>query len=326
MRHKNRQVSRRARRAVSAAVVIACLGAAGTASAQQLLVFDETYTATAAGSFHHTVKPPASLPPNWVSPVDYSKGTAYIHHTVMDKPSKRTTTMTICFDGDLEGYGCITSKAYTEVGVYETVVPITKMWQYNKVAWNKKRTEFHLVVKDPALNGTPGGKPASDFVPSKMRLVVSMVPPGGTYVRPAGLPAPDAAPAAGDAGAAADVAPGAMSDAAAGPGAIDTAKPEPGPGSETPSPAAPPPAGSADAAAPSPASPTMNPPASTPPPAASPPEKPSSSKPSDPAPGGSAVGGACSMNPPGGASGGLPLLLLAGLTALAAARARRARR
>jgi hypothetical protein len=41
-----------------------------------------------------------------------------------------------------------------------------------------------IVVKDPALGGTPGGKPPTDFTPTMVRLVLTVVPPGGTYVAP----------------------------------------------------------------------------------------------------------------------------------------------
>ena len=118
----------------------------------------------------------------------------------MEKPSKRNTTITICFDGNLEGYGCITTAAYTDVGTYDSkhVLP-TATWQYNQIAWNRRRQEYHLVVKDPALGGTPGGRPASDYVPTKMRVVMTVVPAGGTYTPPPG----GASPAA-DGGAAPD--------------------------------------------------------------------------------------------------------------------------
>jgi MYXO-CTERM domain-containing protein len=205
------------------------------ALAQQMVVFDEVYTAVekepGGSSFHHSVKPSPSQPANWVSPVDYSKGTVYIHQEVMTKPSMRTTQIDICFDGDLAGYGCINTAAYTTTGVHETVKPLTSMWQYDKVAWTRKRTVFHLVIKDPALGGTPGGKPASDYVPSTMRIVLTIVPPGGAYVPPTPAAAVDGGGAPEDAsvtgGSDARPAdsrppPSAEADAAASP---DTARP-----------------------------------------------------------------------------------------------------
>ena len=188
MRHVTKSRALGISLAVSA---FAASAAPGAAVAQQIVVFDEVYTAALSDptipgvKFHHMVKPAADQPANWTTPVNYSKGTVYIHQEVMSKPSSRQTIIDICFDGDLEGYGCISTATYTATGVHETKVPLTEMWQYDKVAWTKKRTEYHLVIKDPALNGTQGGKPATDYVPTKLRVVLTVVPPGGTYTPPA---------------------------------------------------------------------------------------------------------------------------------------------
>jgi MYXO-CTERM domain-containing protein len=190
--------------------------ASGPALAQQLVTFDQVITITqqgnGSGAFHYTIKPAATEPASWTSPVDYSKGTAYVHMNVMEKPSKRNTTLTICFDGNLEGYGCITTPAYTDVGIRDSkhVLP-SATWQYNQIAWNRRRQEYHLVVKDPALGGTPGGRPATDYTPTKMRVVMTVVPVGGTYTPPPGAASPSV-----DGGAAPDAATG--GDAMAGTG------------------------------------------------------------------------------------------------------------
>ena len=42
-------------------------------------------------------------------------------------------------------------------------------------AWSQRRDDYHLVIKDPALGGTQGGKPASDYVPTKLRVVLTIV-------------------------------------------------------------------------------------------------------------------------------------------------------
>jgi uncharacterized protein (TIGR03382 family) len=192
--------------------VVGLLAAPASALAQQQLVsFDVTYDAveydgTVQGEkFHHLVNPAPTEPASWTAPVDYAHGTVYIHQEVMTKPSNRNTIITICFDGDLEGYGCIDTKTYTATGVNETVAPITSTWQYGKIAWSKRRTQYHLVIKDPGLGGTPGGKPVTDYVPSRMRIVMTIVPPGGKYTPPpplSGGGGSDAGALAADAGAA----------------------------------------------------------------------------------------------------------------------------
>jgi hypothetical protein len=178
--------------------------ASGPALAQQLVTFDQVITITqqgnGAGAFHYLIKPAATEPASWTAPVDYSRGTAHVHLEVLEKPSKRNTTLTICFDGNLEGYGCITTPGYTDVGTHNSMHSLpSATWQYNKIAWGKRRQEYHLVVKDPALGGTPGGRPATDYAPTKMRVAMTVVPAGGTYTPPPGGGSP-----AGDGGAAPD--------------------------------------------------------------------------------------------------------------------------
>jgi MYXO-CTERM domain-containing protein len=158
-----------------------------TASAQaQLVALDETYTALERGNitfatFHHKVNPSNREPASWLAPIDYSKGTAHIRLEVFDKPSAKPTTLTICFDGDLEAYGCLTSNAWSATGVHEMTKPVTGAWQHDKIQWGKRRTEYHLIIKDGSGRAPT---PVADFVPSKLRVTMTIVPPGGTYVPP----------------------------------------------------------------------------------------------------------------------------------------------
>ena len=285
--------------------------APGPALAQQLVAFDQVVTITergnGAGTFHFLIKPAASEPASWTAPVNYSRGTAHVHLEVMEKPSKRNTAITICFDGNLEGYGCIVTGSYTDVGSYDTTRALpTATWQYEEIAWDRRRQEYHLVVKDPALGGTPGGRPASDYVPTKMRIVMTIVPPGGTYAPP-----PRTASPATDAGADA-AAPDAGADPAPAP--ADAAMPDPAPPSGSPPPQDPP------------GAPPAMPPAANPPPGSSPP--PSGTAPPPPAPsptvspGDTAASGGCSVARAGGSS---VLLLLAAALSTALLRRRRRR-
>jgi hypothetical protein len=155
--------------------------APGLALAQaQLVVFDVSYEANSMTTHnaHYDVKPAADQPANWKAPVDYTAGTAYIHLEVMTKPSDLPTQIDVCFDGDLEGYGCLATDLYTTTGVHETVAKLSRMWQFDKVAWTKKRTLYQLVIKDQ--NHNIGGKPPTAFLPTKLRMVFTIVPAGGT--------------------------------------------------------------------------------------------------------------------------------------------------
>jgi hypothetical protein len=181
----------------------------------------------------------------------------------MTKPSARSTIVTICFDGDKAGYGCTDTEPYTTTGVHETMRAMTSTWQYGAIAWSKPRSEYHLVIKDPGLGGTPGGKPATDFVPTMMRIVMTVVPPGGTYTPPASMggmmTADGGTSAAPDAGSAAADGPAASADAASGSPDATRVDPTPAPdagGGTTPRPTVKP-----DASAPPKEDPTEEPPA-----------------------------------------------------------------
>jgi hypothetical protein len=194
---------------VAAAGLFAAARPAAAADAQ-FVAFDEVFTIVQKGDgglepYHHLIKPGAMEPANWVTPVNLSKGTAYLYVEVMKKPSARKTILTMCFDGDREAYGCIDTDSYTAVGNFTTMSPMAeggKFWNYKAIKWTSKRGEYHIVVKDPGLGGTPGGQPATDFTPTTVRLALTVVPPGGTYVPPTGGGSSDAgAPPEADAGA-----------------------------------------------------------------------------------------------------------------------------
>jgi MYXO-CTERM domain-containing protein len=169
----------------------------------QLVAIDVTYEAstTTTHDAHYDVKPAADQPANWKSPIDYTAGMVYIHQEVMTKPSMLETQIDVCFDGDRAGYGCLNTNLYTTTGVHETVAKLSDMWQFNKVAWTQKRSLYQLVVKDK--NNVNGGNPKSAFMPTKMRVVFTIVPPGGTYVPPTGAAQADGGsmPVVVDAGA-----------------------------------------------------------------------------------------------------------------------------
>jgi len=169
---------------------LVALPATALAQPAQLVAFDVVYTAeyydmTVKGEHYHLLVLPAPTEPaSWTSPIDYSKGTVYFHLEVMTKPSARSTAITVCFDGDLEAYGCIVTGAYTTTGVHDSMMPISSTWQYGKIQWNKRRTQYHLVLKDGAKDDFPPDSEKDLFVPSKMRIVMTIVPPGGKYTPP----------------------------------------------------------------------------------------------------------------------------------------------
>jgi hypothetical protein len=251
--------------------LLAVLLAPALAHAQsQMVAIDVTYEANSMTTHdaHYDVKPMANQPANWRSPIDYSAGTVYIYLDVMTKPSALDTMIDVCFDGDKEGYGCIGTDLYKDVGIHGTTAKLSTMWQYNKVAWTQKRSLFQLVIKDK--NNTNGGNPKTAFLPTKLHMVLTIVPPGGTYVPPVSKPAPPAA----DAGATSTLDAGtAEADTGMTPATPDAAPmdpPAPSPDASVAPPAKP------DAAAPRMDPPKTDPPAGEDPPSDDPPKKASS--------------------------------------------------
>jgi hypothetical protein len=195
--------------------------------AQQLLLVDATYTATAqnTSSSHYRIMPLAGTPTNWRAPVDYAAGTMFVRMEVIEKPSDRKTLVTICFEGNVKT--CMPyPPAYTAPGVYNFSWRIDSFWQYAMVDWTKGVQQVAVVLKTET-EVEAQGDPL--FYPAKMHVTVSIVPPGQTFVPPAtqddaGVPKdagvtpptpdagqPDAAGTATDAGAKPDAA--AMTDA-----------------------------------------------------------------------------------------------------------------
>ncbi len=235
----------------------------GIARAEQFVLFDVTYvhatTNTVMG--HYYIKPSAETPTNWVSPINYSQGTAYFHLEVFSKPTDQGSQFHICFFGKGSNYACGPyTKTYTKPGVYDWSAKLPTFYQYNQVDWSKGLDRMPLILTDstPVNIGVEnvGAAKAALYMPTMVRVVGIMVSPGGTYVPPgpasdggvvtSDAGARDAATTAGatDTGAAADRAAVLSVDTAA-PVAADSAKlpdaaPEP---DETPTPAAAKPSG-----------------------------------------------------------------------------------
>ncbi len=187
---------------VSLVVVLLSLPAA----ADQFVVTEVTYThgpATTTDS-HYRVAPSATTPANWVAPLDYSHGTAVVRLEVFTKPSARPTRFQICFEAT-PSYACTDqAPAYTTTGVYTWTTSFPNFYQYSQVDWTKGVRTVALILKDtnnvkPAPENV-GATESAFYMPTDLRVTVTIVSPGGTYVPPA---APDAGVDAGavDAGA-----------------------------------------------------------------------------------------------------------------------------
>jgi MYXO-CTERM domain-containing protein len=277
---------------------VAMMMAAGSARAEQMVLFDITYTHTIDRNAHHEVKAPElKQPDNWTAPINYAAGTLYFYQEVETKPSPRVTIIDFCFISS-PGYGCIETLPYTKTGINETMrsmAPGGDWYQRNQINFTKKMGSIELVIKDPATY--TNGCPMMDCVPSKMRFVATIVSPGGTYQKPA--PGPGFGGAGGADGGTAAQPDAAAAGRDADPVQADAEGLEPD--------AVVPPRAMADAATPPPPRTIKEDAAATKPPTTDPTEDPTPAPPSKRKSSGCALGGSS----PAGAAGLMMVLLLA---------------
>ncbi len=225
-------VARRVRIGALVGGVTAIL-AGGSARATQFVVADATYTHSAQTTTdsHYRVVPASGTPANWVSPVDYSNGSAHVRLEVKTKPNLTTETcFQVCFEAT-QNYGCTDiSKPYTTLGIYEWDTPFSRFYMPGPVPWEKGILKVALLLKDtknvkPAPENV-GAATSALYMPTDVRVTVTIVSVGSTFQPPPGTGAVDAglpdAVQAADAGVV-EVGVGSRDDAAATDSTLETA-------------------------------------------------------------------------------------------------------
>lgn len=181
---------RRRAGAFFAAVAVMSLGSSA-ALADQFVVVDSTWDHTPdLADSHYRVLPTAATPASWKSPVDYASGMAHVRLEVFTKPTTTPTKFQVCFEAT-PTYACTDqSPTYTTVGVLDWETPFSNFWSPpgETVDWSLGTTKIALILKD-----TKNGKPSADnvgadtaalYTPTHVRMVVTIVAPGSTYVPP----------------------------------------------------------------------------------------------------------------------------------------------
>ena len=171
--------------------------------AAQVVVTELTYThsGTTTRDSHMTLSPLPGTPANWVSPVDYTQGTAVVRLEVFSKPTTAATRFQICFEGT-PSYACTDqAPAYTTPGVYTWTTRFTNFYQFNQVNWSQGVRSISLILKN-TTNGKPspenvGATESARYMPTDLRVTVTLVSAGATYQPP---PATDAGVVPVDAG------------------------------------------------------------------------------------------------------------------------------
>ena len=161
-------------------------------AAPQLLLLDETYTHnTITMGFTHFPLP-SWIPSNFVSS-NYATGTLHQRIQVITKPSTRSVFYQICLFQDrltADKHACSNGLTFTTPGTYYASQPMTSLYQYYNLDWNRTLLSEMLVVKDKnaipvdsryiALFGTYVGYPdLSLYYPMQVKYTAIIVPPGG---------------------------------------------------------------------------------------------------------------------------------------------------
>ncbi len=178
---------------VQVAVAVALVASlwSGAARAEQIVVLDETWVhGPDMPDSHFRKEPVLGTPTDWVSPVDYSQGTAWVYLEVHSKPTEQETKFQVCFEAT-PTYACTAqSPTYTTVGTYEWATPFAEFWSPpgEMVDWTLGVNKMACILKD-TMNGKPsadnvGPETAALYMPTEVRMVVTIVAPGAVYVPP----------------------------------------------------------------------------------------------------------------------------------------------
>jgi hypothetical protein len=153
----------------------------GLALAQeQFVLVDSTFTMTTQNTMQsqYEIAPLPAAPASWKSPVDWSRGSMHVRFEILEKPSNAKTLTNVCF----ETAGVLTCQPYpppyATKGVFTSDDRLITFWQYSVFDWTKKLDHVIVVIKDENGKIVQGN---TTFYPSKMRVTVTVIPPGKAY-------------------------------------------------------------------------------------------------------------------------------------------------
>ncbi len=179
------------RRFLATAVFGACVLIAMPAGAEQFVAADVTYVHSTQNTSHshYYLKPSAATPPSWRSPVDYTTGTVYMHLEVETKPTSDAAKIHVCFIQGNPGYACSTySSPFTAPGTYRWTANVVSLSRNGIVDWAKGIPSLTIILTDASPRNVGvedvGPEIAARFMPTRMRVVITVVSAGGPYVPP----------------------------------------------------------------------------------------------------------------------------------------------
>lgn len=183
-------------RGLAAGLALVATLSAGSACAEQFLLFDVEFTYTwqdainsSPSMSHYYVNDDNVLnterPGNWLSPVDFRNGTLHVRLEVIDKPpGDQTANWTLCYIANEGGYGCAQTGVYTSEGVFESDVAMTEWWNSEVIDWSQGIKQMDLIYKKSTagldhVHFFPELEPL--LTPTTVRITMVQVAAGDTY-------------------------------------------------------------------------------------------------------------------------------------------------
>jgi MYXO-CTERM domain-containing protein len=120
------------------------------AYAQQFVLVDQTYTATADNTvdsgFTFELEP--DVPENFRAPTNYADGKIQVELEIEDAPSEDLALFTICLENTVDEHACLPYVRYMGAGMYEAEPTFDKLWHYDVADWTKGVTKAFVDVKN----------------------------------------------------------------------------------------------------------------------------------------------------------------------------------
>lgn len=164
--------------AARCATVVA-LVTASPAYAQQFVLVDQTYTATAENTddSHFVAELQSGIPANFATPTDYANGRLHVELEILEAPGETLTNYNICLHNS-SNYACLPYVPYTGEGTYDADPVFNTIWNYEEVDWSQGVNKVELILKNQGEMLVHGN---AAFYPYKAHLKLFVVAEGSRF-------------------------------------------------------------------------------------------------------------------------------------------------
>ena len=158
---------------------LVALVAALPAQAQQFVLVDQTYTASADNTdeSHFVAELKPGIPPDFSEPVDYANGRLHVELEILKAPSSTKTLYNICLHNS-SNYACLPYVEYTGEGSYDADPVFDTIWNYEEVDWTEGVNKVELILKNERELLVHADE---DFYPYQAHLKLYVVAEGSRF-------------------------------------------------------------------------------------------------------------------------------------------------